>query len=150
MKATVIAAAIAIAHPSIPRATARAYADILRLDPQPILLIALIRHESDFNPHAQGGLDGQCIGLAQRCLRFEPACRDGYDAPACAARRDALLDGPTALRLLVSEARAWRRLCGRLWLNGYTGSGSVAAPCGRGRPRVVRDIEKIERRLRRR
>lgn len=176
MKAAAVAAMIATLHPSMPAPTRFAYARILAVDPDPPTLVAIPEHEAGWRPHVIGGLDGQCIGLGQRCLRFDPACHGvdfthGGDVlfsslPACAARRAALLDGPTALRELVIEARAWRRYCrkvtrrpptSRRWISGYAGFDGAGVVCGQRRARigwrdvkpdkVILDIEAIKKRL---
>lgn len=171
MTMKLIAMMLALASPSISRPTREAYSRILVTDTDPATLAALVTHESAWRPSAVGGLDGACVGLAQRCLRFEPACAADEDlalnlaAPACLAVRQRLLVGTAALRELVVEARAWRRYCrkttgraaARNWLSGYSGSDHHGVTCGRRRvrgrwrdvkmSRVVFDILSIRQRI---
>lgn len=169
MRAAAIAAAIALLHPGMPRATRTAYARALELDPDPLALVALVEHESRWDPSAVGGLDGACVGLGQKCLRFADECRSGLSSPACAGRKAALLDGSRALHTLVAEAATWRVLCRRRthreptlarWFHGYAGFDRGDVVCGQRRrggrwrdvptPALVVDVARIATKIGRR
>jgi hypothetical protein len=163
VKAAVIALAIAALHPEMSRRSRNVYAAVLERDPDPLALVALIEHESRWQPRATGGLDHACEGLGQKCARFLVACRDGFETPACMKKREQLRDPVYALRTIVDDAKAWRALCRargatptlRHWLSGYGGFDGAGVTCGRrsGRdvkaPRVILDVEALRARLKR-
>ncbi len=123
------------------------------------LLDAIAEHESHYQANVVGGRDGQCVGLTQICLHGFEACKDSFEAPACLALKQRLLDPTENLRVASSELQAWRKLCKRVVgradvrgiVFGFAGADGRGVHCGMrqtagGRwvraktPRVVRDI----------
>jgi hypothetical protein len=178
----VVSAALRLAAPQLSDGQVAVYAPILRSEGKarsfdPFTLIAMVRGESRWRAHLVGGMDGQCIGLGQICLHFQPGCRGGdFQNPLCLGRKAQLLQGPVNLRYSASLITANRAFCRRRtgrpalfarWLSSYQGwnnraqSGRQGIWCnmrrgkdGRWRdvkvPRMTRDVMAYRRELIRR
>ena len=114
--AALIAAAIAAVNPSLPEATRLSYAHGVELAARraqvdPLLIVAIIHGESRWQPGLVGGLDGACVGLGQVCLHIYPECRDGFETPACAAKREQLRDPFVNLAMIGVHLSKWRTWC---------------------------------------
>jgi hypothetical protein len=131
-----IKTAILISQPSMPSATATAYASILQAEGKarkfdPITVVAMVEGESHWNSRLVGGLNNQCVGLGQHCLHVYKYCTTtGYKGKRCQARRAYLLNGGNNLRETAKAITLWRKYCRKLtgrsalfarWLYGYQG-----------------------------
>lgn len=115
-----LVAAIQISRPGIAAPEAQRYAATLAevsrefaLDP--LLLVAIVDHESRWYPHRVSP-DGEDYGLGQIRARFVGACKDdpdpvGAPSDACLAVKERLLDGAYNLRRVAIALAANRELC---------------------------------------
>ena len=124
------------------------------------LLAAIVQHESHGVASVVGGRDNQCIGLTQICLHDFAVCKgeEGFDAPACLAKKTSLLNPGENLRVAASQLDGWRKHCKktvgrsdvRAIVFGFSGADGRGIHCGmrRGKrgwvlaktPKVVREI----------
>lgn len=116
LRASAIAAAIAVATPSLPTAARDSYARSIeasaakhKLDP--LLFVAIIHGESRFRSGLIGGLNQQCVGLGQVCLHIYPECQAGFTTEACLARRAELADPTTNIKTIGVHLAKWRTWC---------------------------------------
>ncbi len=142
----VIAIALALLHPQMHVGVRAAYVAIIERESKytgidGVLMVALVEHESRWIADRVGGLDNQCVGLAQVCLQIYPECRKNFDAPACQERKVTLLDGPANLHIAAQHLVGWRRYCKKLTghaemrhiLSGYGGADGNGVHCGQKR-----------------
>jgi hypothetical protein len=133
VKTAIIAAAILLCRPSMPKPEAGARAlDVERgaaaLGVDPILLVAMADHESGWIPSAVNKKSG-ALGLGQILPQFRPACAGGLGTKACAAERARLLDGAYNLAAMFDAIGAWKKSCKKVvgndeeasWLTSYSG-----------------------------
>jgi len=130
-----IRVAIQVTAPSMPDATAEAYAEILQREGakrgfDPITVVAIVENESHWNSHLVGGTDNKCVGLGQHCLQNYAYCRGSYEDSRCQAQKAYLLNGGNNLVATAQAISGWRKYCRRLtgrdplvhrWLFGYQG-----------------------------
>jgi hypothetical protein len=153
----VLAALIHGLTPQMSRSNREAYARIVnteaaRVRADPLLMLAIIEHESRWNPRAD---NGKCVGLGQICLETQSACRgaEGLNASACQARRAALFDGATNIHAMAGALAAGRAFCGKSAkladiVSSYAGTGACGRNGGR-QHKITRDIIDIYRTLKR-
>lgn len=131
----------------------------------PFTLMAIVKHESDWNSNAISK-DGRDFGLSQvRSTNFK-ACREDRSSQGCKTIESMLLEWKFNLEFAAMLIEANREYCKRVvgtdlavyWLNGFTGADSThGRTCGHVRhgnkwlpaptPRVVLDILSIRKRL---
>lgn len=132
----------------------------------PVLVRAIVEHESHGRAGVVSPLSLHCLGLMQICPHTLPSCRGGLGAPGCVAARARLLDGAHNLHVGVGRIVAWQAFCRRVtgraeprhWLSGYAGTDGHGVVCGQRRAagrwrdaavsRIVADVLKIAGRLR--
>ncbi|MBN2192808.1 MAG: transglycosylase SLT domain-containing protein [Polyangiaceae bacterium] len=116
----VVVAAILLSQPELPRDEAARYAHVLieeakARDFDPFTIIAIIHHESGWNPAAISR-SGEDYGLGQIRARYVGACKRDLDplrAPsaACRAEKTRLLDGEENIRTMAELVTRHRELC---------------------------------------
>ncbi|MCU0691071.1 MAG: hypothetical protein MUF54_06695 [Polyangiaceae bacterium] len=134
----IIAAAIQLSQPDMPRAQAERYAKVLRQEAKehnfdPLTGVAIVHRESRWIAGAVSE-DGEDYGLAQIRARYVGACRQDADplhAPseACKAVKQSLLQGENNLRVMATLVTLNRELCKQKtgtarfeqWLASYEG-----------------------------
>jgi hypothetical protein len=130
--------AILFCRPTMPHATAGAYAKIVversaKLGIDPLMVVAIGQHESDWFEHLVSK-DGEDHGIGGIRARYRAACvkdKDPVHAPsaACAAEKKRLLDGSYNLGAIFDAIEWWMTTCKQktgsakeeLWLAGYAG-----------------------------
>lgn len=134
----VIVWAIQTANPSVPDASAKAYAKIIQTESRkrnidPFTIIAIVRNESGWRAGVVSR-DGEDYGLGQIRARYIGACRSDRNSSACAGVKASLLSGAYNLRMVAASITQWRETCRRLtkrqalfhrWLHGYGGMGNL-------------------------
>ncbi len=137
----VIAWAILLSNPGMPRTQARAYAKTLQTAAKensfdPFTGVAIIHNESRWRQSVISP-DGEDYGLGQIRARYTKGCRDDAEpvkkpSASCKAAKARLLDGHYNIRRMGAEITAWRKFCRKLtkkpalfhrWLAGYGGMG---------------------------
>ena len=115
MKHALVAAAILLSSPGIPRDQAERYAGAIeraaaRARVPPVLLIAIIEHESHWSLRLVSRTGD--VGLGQIHLANYRACRPSLDSPECEAVKQRLYSGEENIAAMGGVLRANRRLCG--------------------------------------
>ena len=137
----VIAWAILLSNPALPKKQARAYAKTLQKTAKdhnfdPFSGIAIIHSESRWRQSVISP-DGEDYGLGQIRARYVKGCRGDKDpvkhpSASCKAAKARLLDGHHNIRRLGVHITQWRKTCRRItkrpalfhrWLHGYGGMG---------------------------
>lgn len=134
MKNALIAAAILLCQPSLPRVQVARYAEATaraaaRNRVPPVLLVAVAENESRWHRSAVSA-NGEYVGLGMVRLRNYAACRDDLATPACQAVKAMLLDGASNLAVMAKVLRLNIDHCRRkghpglaVGLAGYQGNG---------------------------
>lgn len=167
----VIVAAIQLRHPEVTNDDAERYAKALREqaevhDFDPLTGVAIISHESRFNPKARSS-NGEDYGLAQIRARYIDECKGTNDplhnpTPACQAVQRKLLvpeENIKQMALLITrnrkfcKAKVGSELLPR-WLASYQGRNNpkkrVWCKPGQGTYRVIRIRQELLRDLKKR
>ena len=144
MKLSALALAISFCRPTLPAGTATEWARIVadgaaRSEVDPLLVVALVDHESRWTPGATNPKSG-ALGLGQILPQFRPACASPK-SPACAEEKKKLLGAAYNLRAVFTAIDAWKVECRARtgtaqedqWLRMYAGQGTKF--CGRVRPK---------------
>lgn len=134
----VIAQAIALSQPSMPRQQLHVYASIVQKEAvkrsvDPFTIVSIVHHESHWNPRLVSR-DREDHGLGQVRARFIGACRqdaDPLNAPSaeCQAVKASLLTGAYNLQVMGSIISRNRRYCAKQtgrahavdWISSYAG-----------------------------
>lgn len=134
MKHALVAAAILLCQPTLPRDQAEGYAGTIeraaaRNRVPPVLIVAIAANESTWH-RSTVSRNGEYVGLGQVRLRNYGACRDDLEAPACLAVKAMLLDGHANLTVMAKTLRLNIDYCRRkghpglaAGLAGYQGNG---------------------------
>jgi Transglycosylase SLT domain len=167
----VIVAAIQLRHPEVTTADATRFATALREQAQqhdfdPLTGVAIISHESRFNPLARSP-NGEDYGLAQIRARYIDECKGTADplhhpTPACQAVKRKLLVPEENIKQMALLITRNRKFCKAKvgsdtlprWLASYQGRNSpkrrIWCKPGQGTYRVIRIREELLRSLRKR
>ncbi len=153
MKA-VIALAIALVSPSLPKAQRLSYAEAIqraerRHELPGLLAVAIIENESHFRRTLTSGSGTETmVGLGQIRLGNYRPCREDLDGAGCQAVRALLLDGVSNIGEMGKTYQQNRRYCTRRGkrgvgpaLAGYQGYGCKPGPLTRKVLRRWRDLE---------
>lgn len=115
-----IAAAIALVQPSMPKSTRMTYASWIRdasgcstkrCEIDPLTLVAFFWHESGFSPTKVGD-SGRAIGLGQSwSWLYTKECQRSRTSAACAKRREALFDPHYNIHVTAAAVRKARETC---------------------------------------
>ena len=111
----IIAAAIALVHPSMSPRLRMTYASWIRdaagSDIDPLTLVAFFWHESGFDPSVVGD-HGKAIGLGQsHSWLYSSECQADPQSRACAGKRDALFSPAYNIRVTADSIRKARETC---------------------------------------
>src|SRR5262245_56440499 len=112
--------AIRFANPEVSEADATRYATALQVEAEqhdfdPLTGVAIIRHESRFNPRAISP-DGEDYGLAQVRARHIGACKKDRNPKSnpsvgCRAVKKQLLEPEQSIRVMAELITSHRRIC---------------------------------------
>jgi hypothetical protein len=108
--------AILFCRPTMPHATATAYARIvldgsLRIGRDPLLIVAIVKHESGWQEWAINPKSG-ARGLGQVLPEYRPQCAGAAGkSAACAEEKKKLLDGAYNLGVVVDALGDWATFC---------------------------------------
>lgn len=135
----VVSKAIARVAPKMGKQARTSYAKLIKAaadkhDIDPLTLVALAWHESDFRP----GLispDGHDHGLFQIRVGVQKACKSG-DAAACSRARACALNAVCSIRRIASIINQTRKLCRRKTKRTLLFPGLLAMLGGRNHPRL--------------
>ncbi len=164
----VIVAAIQLASPKVPDEDAKRIAAALQEqakahDFDPLTGVAIIRHESNFNPKAVSK-NGEDMGLAQIRARFIGDCKHTQSpvkapTPACKRVRISLLEPEENIRVMAELITRNRKFCKQKtgsanfarWLASYQGRNNVRKKrwCkpGKGTWRVIETRRRLIQQL---
>lgn len=152
MKHALVAAAILLSSPGIPRDQAERYAGAIeraaaRAKVPPVLLVAIIERESHWSLRLVSRTGD--VGLGQIHLANYAACRPSLDTPECEAVKARLMVGTENIAVMGGILRANRKLCGsrldRL-LAGYEGRRCKPGVRTRGTLARWRELERQAKR----
>lgn len=163
-----IIAAIQLANPNVEATQAERFATALQEQAQihdfdPLTGVAIIRHESRFNPRAVSP-NGEDWGLGQIRARFIGGCRNTKNplrnpTAECKAQKQRLLEPEENIRVMAELITYHRKLCRRKigstkfehWLASYQGRNHIGEQrwCdpGPGTHKVMRYRDSLIRKL---